>query len=62
MATQIRRDLYADVTSRKRPAETVQGLDWPHKGGGQAQAEGGRQGEGLASECIAWATVASATR
>ena len=29
MATQIRRDLYADVTSRKRPAEAMQSLDWP---------------------------------
>jgi hypothetical protein len=30
MAAQIRRDLYADVTSRKRPAEAMQSLDWPH--------------------------------
>ena len=29
MATQIRRDLHADVTSRKRPAEAMQSLDWP---------------------------------
>jgi hypothetical protein len=34
MAAQIRRDLYADVTSRKRPAEAMQSLDWPTQHGG----------------------------
>jgi hypothetical protein len=30
MAPSIRRDLYADVTSLKRPAEAMQSLDWPN--------------------------------
>jgi hypothetical protein len=29
MAPSIRRDLYADVTSPKRPVEAMQCLDWP---------------------------------
>jgi hypothetical protein len=42
MATQIRRDLYADVTSRKRPAEAMQSLDWPTPTRGRPMVEGKR--------------------
>jgi hypothetical protein len=42
MAAQIRRDLYADVTSRKRPAEAMQSLDWPTPTRGRPMVEGKR--------------------
>jgi hypothetical protein len=42
MATQIRRDLYADVTSRKRPAEAMQNPDWPTPTTGATDGRGKR--------------------